>query len=106
MALFSMFKKVTNQKYKYIPRYWDPEKEARAETVRLLTGNTSNEIGDMQSRVSKGLKRGRRGASSSNQVRKTNLLLLGVIIGLVAVCYFVLVVYLPQIVASVEEISN
>ncbi len=106
MALFSMFKKVTNQRYKYYPRYWDPEKEKRAETVRLLTGDTSKDIGDMQARVARGLQRGRRGASSSNQARKTNLLLLGVIIGLLALCYFVLVVYLPQIVASVEEISN
>ena len=106
MALFSMFKRVTNQQYKYIPRYWDPEKEKRAETVRLLTGDESNDIGDMQARVARGLKRGRNGSSRSNQVLKTNLLLFAVIIALLGVTYFILVVYLPQIVASVEGVTN
>lgn len=101
-----MFKKVPNQRYKYIPRYWDPEKEEREERIRLLKGEVSDDISAMQSRVSRGLKRGRNNSNRSNQVFKTNLLLLGVIVALVAISYFVLVVYLPDIVASIEGVSK
>lgn len=101
MALYGMFKKVPNQQYKYIPRYWDPEKEAREERIRLLKGQSSDDVDSIKGRVSRGLKRGRH-TGQSKALFKTNLLLLGVIIALVAVSYYILVVYMPDIVASIE----
>jgi hypothetical protein len=98
MALFSFFKTARHQKFEYKPRYWNPEKEAVEERVRLAK-REDNDPNAMKSRISQGLRRNYKFSSRNKSgISKKSTLRLFVIIGILLLfSYYFLVVYLPRI---------
>ncbi len=97
MALFSFFKTPKHQKFRYTPRYWDPQKEDLENRIKQAKKD-NNDPEALKSRISKGLQRkhqfgGHRSASSS---KKSTLRLLVIIGILLLFAYYFLVVYLPR----------
>ena len=99
MAGMNPFKVPKNQRYRYILRYWEPDKEELEERIRQASSATSDDPGDMKARIARGFQRraSYRGVSTSHIKRKSNLILLAIIIGLIYISYILIVKYLPQI---------
>lgn len=93
MAFFKFNSRVKNQKFKYIPRFYDPEKEALQE--RLEAYNDSGEIDKAnlaKSRIRAGLrsKSGYSGQYRGELVKKSNLRLVMIILVLCMLTYLLL----------------
>lgn len=99
MPSLNPFRVPKHQKYRYIPRYWEPDKEELRERVRQASSAASDDPDDMKARISKGFKRqaSYRGSSMGHVKRKSNLILLALIVGLLYISYVLIVKYLPQI---------
>lgn len=106
MAIFNFFKVPKHQRYNYIPRYWDPQKEEMEARLRELRDleDKSGDVEAMKARISGGFKRNSRIGNSyrRKQVRRSNMILVGAIVGLLILTYFVLVRYLPEISSALE----
>ena len=103
MALFSFFKTPKHQKFNYIPRYYDPQKERLEEIINNAKAGNSNDTERAKSRISQNFRR--RGHSSNynrNVSRRSNILLLAIIITLFALTYLLLTVYLPRFIHQIE----
>ena len=106
MAMFKGFKLPDHQKFEYRPRYWSPEKE---DLERRLGENQKMRDRDpeaLKSRISMGLKRGSRGGGGSYSgkfMSSSNKLLIGIIVVLFILSYFILSVYLPDFVEMIEK---
>ena len=101
MAGFRFFRVPKHQQFDYKPRYWDPRKEELQERLKYLESLQEDGVEGMKARISGGLRRGG-GYLADNRVRqrqvmRSNLILIGVIIALLILCYLMLMVYLPQI---------
>lgn len=92
MALFNIFKVPKHQKYRYIPRYWDPDKEDLEERVRQATEKTTSGPEDMKARISRGFQRraSYRGNAARQANRRSNMMLFIIIIALVFLAFIVL----------------
>lgn len=104
MALRRFIKLPKHQRYQYKPRYWDPEKEeleARMEQIESLKNAGTD---GMKARIASGMKRGYKGDQRyrNRQTSRSNLVLLFVVIGLLALCYIFLTVYLPEIMSQID----
>ena len=93
-----------HQKYQYKPRYWDPEKEElhkRLERIEELKRGGSD---GMKARIQSGLKRGYLADSRqrTKQTTRSNLVLLAVVVGLLAMVYIFLTTYLPEILEQID----
>jgi len=105
MAFLNFFKSPKNKKYTYQPRYWDPKKEALEERLQKFKGKDGkNDVEAVKARLSKGFQRGGGGMDFkvSAQMRaaeskRSNRMLLAVVIILVVLAYFLLQVYVPII---------
>jgi hypothetical protein len=99
MAGLNPFKVPKHQRYRYIPRYWEPDKEDLKERIRQASSASSDDPVDMKARISRGFQRraSYRGASGNQAKRKSNLILLALIVGLLYISYVLIVKYLPQI---------
>ncbi len=104
MAIFNFFKTAKHQKYKYIPRYYDPNKEELMQRYKHAKLKASDSPEAVKARISDGLRRKQRGngAYRKQQVLRSNLILLAVIAFLVFSTFFFLIKYLPVIVKMVE----
>ena len=104
MGIFGFMRTPKPQQYKYVPRYWDPEKETRDERVRQMTGEQDASPEAIKGRISQGFRsRGRIAGRGQNQARRrSNIILLMIVIGLLALAYVFIVSYLPQIVEALE----
>ena len=104
MAFLNPFKTPKHQKYKYIPRYWEPEKEDLEERVRQATPGQKNDPADMKGRISRGFSRRAhiRGNTAAGDYRKSALRLMLIIAALVILSYILIVKYLPVIEKALE----
>lgn len=103
MALFSFFKTPRHQKFKYVPRYYDPQKERLDEIIKNAKGEGSTSTEQMKSRISRSFQ-SRSGSSSQRASinRRSNILLIVIIITLFAFTYLLLTVYLPRFLQQIE----
>jgi len=105
MALFSFFKTSKNQKFLYIPQYWDPDEEKKKERKEYLESLKDNSPEAVKERLSKG--GFKRGYASNPQFRKkkvlqSNMMLLGILVVLIALVIYFLSYYLPKIIEALE----
>lgn len=96
------FRLPKNQQFAYKPRYWDPKEEERRERDERLNKLAEDDVEAMKSRISGTFKHGGSsggftGSYRSQQMAKSNFVLLAVIVSLLFLAYLLLVVYLPQI---------
>lgn len=104
------FKLPSHQQFEYKPRYWDQRKEELQERVRRAeegqSGSNDNDPEAVKRRLSGSFRRGgynaQYGQARRNQVRRSNLTLLGIVAALCIMVYYVFYVYLPRIVAVLE----
>ncbi len=103
MALFSFFKAPRHQKFNYVPRYYDPQKERLEEILKNARSEGSSETEQIKSRISRNFQnRSSSPAYRSSVNRRSNILLLAIIITLFAVTYLLLTVYLPRFLEQIE----
>ena len=107
MALFKLFKAPKHQRYRYIPRHWDPEKEELEKRLKEVEGRKENSPEQMKARISSKLKRrGGRYEESKELKRKAlrsyNIRMILMLVFILWLSYVVIVKYLPRIVAFVE----
>lgn len=90
MAFFSFGKRVKNQKFNYIPRHYDPAKEALEDRLRMASDETNPEVAKM--RIRDGFKRRARGNKEleASLRRSANIRLLVIVVALVALTYYFL----------------
>jgi hypothetical protein len=103
MALFSFFKAPKHQKFKYVPRYYDPQKERLEEIIKNAKGEGSGDTELIKSRISRNFQnRGSSQSYRSSITRRSNMLLLVILIALFALAYLLLTVYLPRFLQQIE----
>ena len=104
MALLRFFKVPKHQRYDYKPRFYDPKKEELQKRLKEIEGVKNGEIEATKSRISKGMRRGysTNYQTKRQQMLRSNMILLGVVLVLLLVSYLFLTKYLPQIVQSIE----
>ncbi|GJM05734.1 MAG: hypothetical protein DHS20C09_17300 [marine bacterium B5-7] len=107
MAVFRFFRLPKHQKYDYIPRYWDPRQEELEERLQRIEDIKNGDAEAIKARLSGGFKRG--GYQQGNvrfrrsQAKRSNLILLGVLVMLLFLSYMFISVYLPEIAAAIGE---
>ena len=101
MAMLRFFKTAKPRSFNFIPRYYDPEEEERAERHKRREKLMNKDTEGMKERISSGLKY--RGGYTSDRsarkraVRKSNFVMLAVLVFLILLTYGFIKVYLPQI---------
>jgi len=103
MALFSFFKAPKHQQFSYKPRFYDPQKERIQQILQSAKGG-SDKAELAKSRISGTFQRraGGYGSTRSQSSKRSNLLLLGIIVLLFALSYILLTVYLPRFIHQIE----
>ena len=84
--------------------YYDPQKEELQERLKELKELQRNDVDGAKARISSGI-RGRYGADQAyrkQQVLRSNLILVGVVVMLLVLGYLLLNVYLPELNNFVE----
>ena len=104
MALLRFFRVPRHQRYKYIPRYWDPKKEEIEDRLKRIKDSQDGNIDATKARIAGGF---RRGFSDDLKARRagvfrSNMLLLGIIALLLFASYIFMLEYLPRIVEALE----
>jgi len=84
-------KRPKHRKFDYIPRFYDPEKEALEEAVNKYKGNMSD-ADKVKSRISSGLRQRYTGDDSYRRanVKKSNFRVLRIIVVLCFITYMIL----------------
>lgn len=101
MKLFRVFNVPQHSRFKYIPRYYDPDKEALEKRLKEVEERKGNHPDAMKSRISEGIRRGYGDRSiRKKNVLKSNLVILGLVIVLCIVAFFFINLYLPRILES------
>lgn len=104
MAIFNMFHRPKPKKFGFIPRYYDPDKEARDAKLAQYD-NKERDLGSMKTRISSGL-RTRSGIDQTNirqRAKRSNMILLASLIGILLLVYIVINRYLPNLVNLIEK---
>ncbi|MDH3245544.1 MAG: hypothetical protein OEM26_13085 [Saprospiraceae bacterium] len=98
MAFFSFFKTPRHQKFKYVPRYYDPQKEQLDKIVAQAKGEGLSDTELAKARISSAFRK--RGGGSNEyarrMTRRSNRLLIIILIVLFGLTYLLLTVYLPR----------
>ena len=97
MALLSFFKKPKHRNFKYVPRYWDEDKEDL--NRRIKQAQSKEDIDIVKSRISKTFK-GKHNPKMgfrSTQVRRSNMRLVLIIGILIVLTYIVMMRLGPAI---------
>jgi len=106
MALFKFIKTPKNQRYHYIPRFWDPEEDEKKERLKYLDSlKDQDDVEAVKARLGKGsFRRGfaTDGTYRRQQTRKSNKVLILTVIVLIVLTYLLLAVYLPEIISRLE----
>lgn len=101
MALLRFVKLPKHKQYKYKPRYWNPDKEDLENRLRKVSEKDQSTAESVKERISSSFQRGGDRRINpyvrSNQVRRSNLLLMGIIFALLALCYKILSISMPGI---------
>lgn len=109
MAL-NFFKPPKHQKYQYIPRYWDPKKDDLDDRLQKHKGKEGkNDVEAVKARLSKGFTKGAGSGSfqikaqmRAAETKRSNRLLVGVIVFLLFLTYLAFKIYVPSIVKALE----
>ena len=110
MALLNFFKPPKHQKYNYIPRYWNPKKDDLNDRLEMYKGKDGkNDVEAVKSRLAKGFTRGAGSGSfqikaemRAAETKRSNRLLVGVIVFLLFLTYLAFKIYVPSIVEALE----
>lgn len=106
MAFFKLSKLPKPQGYEYRPRYWNPQKEALEERLKQIEESKEGDTEAVKMRIASNFRRGgyaqRGGMYKSRQNRQSNRTLLLVVAVLVLLSYWLLSVYLPELVKVLE----
>ena len=95
----SLFRSPKPKKFNYIPRFYDPEKEALEERLKNIKEKQNEDIEGVKARISGGF---RKGHSSNSQMKKrlvwkSNIIILFIIVFLVILTFFIIGIYgLPE----------
>jgi hypothetical protein len=99
MALFKFGSSIKPQRFNYIPRYYDPEKEDREERIRQAMGMASTDPDAIKARITKSFrdKQRSRQKSPKGAARRSNIILIVTLITLIMLTYILLSRYMPAI---------
>ncbi|MEM9917462.1 MAG: hypothetical protein AAF990_05165 [Bacteroidota bacterium] len=88
-----------HQRFEYIPRYWDPDKEELKQRIESVQKAREGDPEAIKERISGGFRRGYNSDRKyrNQQVRRSNIVLLAVIAALVLLTFLFIQVYLPSI---------
>jgi hypothetical protein len=92
------FKK-KHQSFKYVPRFYDPDKEKIQKRVEAMRKANEHSIEGMKARISRGMGASTEGSRKfkKKQILKSNYIVLGVLLILVVLFMLFLQHYLPRI---------
>lgn len=106
MALLKFFRVPKHQQFQYKTRYWDPRKEELEERLKKIDERRGKGLDAAKARISSSF-RNKSYLSDSDyrrrQARRSNFVLLGIVVVLMALTYMFLTVYLPRIIQMVEH---
>ena len=96
-----IFRTPQNQQFDYKPRYWDPKKEEMEERRKRIEELQRGGVEGAKARISGGFRRGGSYGTDQRQrqrqVMRSNIILIGVVVMLIVICYLLLQVYLPEL---------
>lgn len=95
----TLFRVPKHQQFQYKPMYYDPQKEELEDRLAELREREKNDVEGAKARIASGMRSSYMAdqAYRSQQVRRSNLVLVGIVIMLIVLGYLVLNVYLPDI---------
>lgn len=100
MALLRFFKVPRHQKFNYKTRFYDPRKEELEERLKRADGVKNGDTEAMKARISEGFRGGGYHKVDTRfrarQVRRSNMVLIGVIAVLLLLAYLIFNIYLPD----------
>lgn len=105
MGLFKFSRVPKHQQFEYKPRFFDPEKEELEKRLKSLEDLNASDTASLKDRISTGLRRKgvvRDGRPHSNQLMRSNILLLAIVIFLALATLFLLDKYLPRLLQFLE----
>lgn len=104
MGLFNFGKTIKPQRFNYIPRYYDPEKEERDARIKRAMGMAGDDSEAMKTRILSDLRNRKRGSRKGHQsaARRSNLILILTLATLLLLTYILLTRYLPVIERALE----
>ncbi len=104
MALFSFFKAPRHQRFKYVPRFYDPQKERLNEILGKSGDGQELDRADLaKARISRSFRSRNTDSEIARRSRKrSNVILLAVMVVLLVLSYILLMVYLPRLVQMIE----
>lgn len=104
MAMLNFFKVTKHQRFGYIPRYWDPDKEELQKRVRIAEKVGEGSAEAVKARLATGFRNrgGYAPRARGRQAFRSNMILLIVIIGLIVASYYAIQVYLPKLIQFIE----
>lgn len=104
MGFLKFGSRIKNRSFDYIPRHYDPDKEALEQRLKRYGSSDEDDTQLAKERIKGGFRRNYRSNDTySNQTkRRSNKILFGTILILLFLTYYFLVEYVPQIVATFE----
>lgn len=104
MALFSFFKTPRHQQFKYVPRYYDPQKEKLKQILGQYEEGDEKAAAELaKTRIASNFRsRNSKSEIASRSRRKSNYLLLAIIAVLLILSYLLLTVHLPRFIHFIE----
>jgi len=100
MALLRFFRVPKHQQFKYNTRFYDPRKEELEQRIQRAEGVKNGDTEAMKARISEGFRGGGYykvdNRFRSRQVRRSNMVLIGVIVVLLLLAYLIFNIYLPE----------
>ncbi len=106
MAFLRFVRIPKHQQFEYKPRYWNPEKEALEQRVKQNQATNTGSIEDVKARLSGGFRaKGYMVNKSyrSEQVKRSNMILLAITAALIFLAYLLLSNYLPDFAKLMES---
>ncbi len=91
-----MFKTIGNQRYEYKPRYYDPDKEALQERIRLRERVKAGDKDAIKQSMRQSMRRQRDKKETSDYIAKSNVTILVVFTALLLIAVLALNTYLPE----------
>jgi hypothetical protein len=99
-----IFRVPKHQQFKYKPMYYDPQKEELQDRLNALKELQKNDIEGTKARIASGIKSGhlQDQAYRQDQIKRSNIKLVMIVVMLVVLGYLLLNVYLPELNAFME----
>ena len=105
MAIFNFFRTPKPQRYRYVPRFYDPDKEELEARIKRAAGEKQDQAPEaMKARISAGFKQKSRvdPAYRKQQSKRSNMILFSSIIILLVLAYVLIERYLPTLMEALE----